>query len=123
VADKLIEQITAKWTAETTGGQLIQVTIRGLSGMKDLVKIKEFLRAQVRGVQNVIQRRFERGEAILDVDAKSTAQQIGDELVAKPIQGLELDVVAATSNTLEVCVAGKCGATPSTSSGRTGSGQ
>ncbi len=108
VADKLVEQITAKWTAEMSGGQLIQLTIRGLSGMKDLVKIKEFLKTKVRGVQNVIQRSFERNEAVLEVDAKSSAQQIGDELAAKPIQGLDLDITAATGNTLELCVAGKC---------------
>ena len=109
VADKLVEQITAKWTAEMSGGQLIQLTIRGLGGMKDLIKIKEFLKTKVRGVQNVIQRSFERNEAVLEVDAKSSAQQIGDELTAKPIQGLDLDVIAATGNTLELCVAGKCG--------------
>lgn len=109
IADKLVEQITAKWTAETSGGQLIQLTIRGLSGMKDLIKIKEFLRAKVRGVQNVIQRSFEKGEAVLEVDAKSSAQQVGDELAAKPIQGLDLDITAATGNTLELCVVGKCG--------------
>jgi hypothetical protein len=109
VADKLVEQITAKWTAEMSGGQLIQLTIRGLSGMKDLIKIKEFLKTKVRGVQNVIQRSFDRGEAVLEVDAKTTAQQLGDELAAKPIQGLDLDVIAATGNTLELCVAGKCG--------------
>jgi hypothetical protein len=110
VADKLVEQITAKWTAEMSGGQLIQLTIKGLGGMKDLVKIKEFLKGKVRGVQNVIQRSFERGEAVLEVDAKSSAQQIGDELAAKPIQGLDLDITAATGNTLELCVAGKCAA-------------
>ena len=108
VADRLVEQITAKWTAEMSGGQLIQLTIRGLGGMKDLVKIKEFLKTKVRGVQNVIQRSFERNEAVLEVDAKSSAQQIGDELAAKPIQGLDLDITAATGNTLELCVAGKC---------------
>ena len=108
VADKLVEQITAKWSAEISGGQLIQLTIRGLSGMKDLVKIKEFLKTKVRGVQNVIQRSFERGEAVLEVDAKSSAQQIGDELAANTIQGLDLDIVAMTGNTIELCVAGKC---------------
>jgi hypothetical protein len=56
----------------------------------------------------VIQRSFERGEAILEVDAKATAQQLGDELARKPIQGLDLDVTAATANTLELCVVGKC---------------
>jgi hypothetical protein len=109
VSGKLMDQILAKWTGETSGGQLIQLTIRGLSGMKDLIKIKEFLKGKVRGVQNVIQRSFERGEAVLEVDAKSSAQQVGDELAAKPIQGLDLDITSATGNTLELCVAGKCG--------------
>jgi hypothetical protein len=50
----------------------------------------------------------------LEVDAKSSAQQIGDELAAKPIQGLDLDITAVTGNTLELCVAGKCGDAAST---------
>jgi hypothetical protein len=108
VGEKLLDQITAKWTGETSGGGLVQLTIRGLTGMKDLVKIKEFLKSNVRGVQQVIQRSFERGEAILEVDAKASAQQLGDELARKPIQGLDLDVTAATENTLDLCVVGKC---------------
>ncbi|HEV8539902.1 MAG TPA: flagellar assembly protein T N-terminal domain-containing protein, partial [Nitrospiraceae bacterium] len=107
VSDKLIEQITAKWMGETSGGQLVQVTIRGVSGMKDLVKIKDFLQSQVRGVQSVIQRSFDGGVAVLEVDAKATAQQIGDELAQKDVPGLDLDVVGATANTLDVKVARK----------------
>jgi hypothetical protein len=107
VADKLIEQITAKWTAESSGGQLVQITIRGLSGMKDLVKVKEFLQSQVRGVQTVIQRSFEGGVAVLDVDAKASAQQIGDELAKKDFGALDLDVTGATANTLEVTASRK----------------
>lgn len=107
VADKLIEQITAKWTGEMSGGQLVQITIRGLSGMKDLVKVKDFLQSQVRGVQSVIQRGFEGGVAVLEVDAKSSAQQIGDELARKDFGALDLDVTAATANTLEVTASRK----------------
>jgi hypothetical protein len=102
VADKLIEQITAKWSGEVSGGQLVQITIRGLSGMKDLVKVKDFLQTQVRGVQSVIQRSFEGGVAVLELDAKSSAQQIGDELAQKDFGALDLDVTSATANTLEV---------------------
>lgn len=102
VADKLIEQITAKWSGEVSGGQLVQVTIRGLAGMKDLVKVKDFLQTQVRGVQSVIQRSFEGGVAVLELDAKSSAQQIGDELAQKDFGALDLDVTSATANTLEV---------------------
>ncbi|MBI4400749.1 MAG: flagellar assembly protein T N-terminal domain-containing protein [Nitrospirae bacterium] len=108
VAEKLIDQITAKWTAETSGGQLVQLTISGLASMKDLVKVREFLKSQVRGVQNVIQRSFEGGVAVLEVDAKATAQEIGDELAKKDFGGgLDLDVTGATGNTLEVAVARK----------------
>lgn len=107
VADKLIEQITSKWTAESSGGQLVQITIRGLAGMKDLVKVKEFLQSQVRGVQTVIQRSFEGGVAVLDVDARASAQQIGDELAKKDFGALDLDVTGATANTLEVTASRK----------------
>jgi len=112
VADKLIEQITAKWTAESSGGQLVQITVRGLGGMKDLIKVKEFLQSQVRGVQTVIQRSYEGGVAVLDVDAKASAQQIGDELAKKDFGALDLDVTAATANTLEVVASKKGAAVP-----------
>lgn len=110
VADKLIDQITAKWSGETSGGQLVQITIRGLAGMKDLIKVKEFLQSQVRGVQTVIQRNFEGGVAVLEVDAKASAQQIGDELAKKDFGALDLDVTGATANTLEVVATRKGGA-------------
>lgn len=106
-AGKLIEQITNKWTAETSGGQLVQVTIKGLTGMKDLVTIKEVLRSRVRGVQGVIQRSFDNGVAVLDVDGQATAQEIGDELARNEFAGLDLDVTGATATTLEVVVARK----------------
>ncbi len=102
VSGKLIDQILAKWTGETSGGQLAQITINGLGSMKELVKIKEFLKSQVRGVQNVIQRSYEGGVAVLEVDAKGTAQSIGDELAKKDFPGFDLDVTSATANTLEI---------------------
>lgn len=102
IADKLVEQITAKWTAETSGGQLTQITITGLGSMKELVKIKEFLKSHVRGVQNVIQRSYEGGTAVLEVDAEGTAQSIGDELAKKDFPGFDLDLTSATANMIEI---------------------
>ena len=102
IADKLAEQITAKWMAETSGGQLTQITITGLGSMKELVKIKEFLKSHVRGVQNVIQRNYEGGTAVLEVDAAGTAQSIGDELAKKDFPGFDLDLTSATANTIEI---------------------
>jgi hypothetical protein len=101
-AEKIIDQITAKWTAETSGGQLTQITITGLGSMKELVKIKEFLKSHVRGVQNVIQRSYEGGTAVLEVDAKGNAQAIGDELAKKDFPGFDLDLTSVSASTIEI---------------------
>jgi len=105
VGNKLIDQIIAKWIVETSGVQTTQITIHGLKEMQDLIKIKEFISSQLRGVQNVIQRSYEKGVAILDVSAKSNAQQIGDELAVKKIPDLTLSVTGATAHTLEISIA------------------
>jgi hypothetical protein len=104
VGKKLIDQIIAKWIVETCGVQLTQITIRGLKDMQELSRIKEFFSGQLRGVQDVIQRSYEGGVAILDVSAKTNAQQIGDELAAKNIPDFTLNITGATANTLEIAV-------------------
>jgi hypothetical protein len=104
VAKKLIDQIIAKWVAETSGVQVTQITIRGLKDMQELLKIKEFITGELRGVQNIIQRSFDKGVAILDVSSSSNAQQIGDELAVKKIPDFSLRVTGATANTLEIRV-------------------
>jgi len=102
---KLIDQIVAKWTAETSGASLTRITIRGLTGMQDLVRIKDYLLGQVRGVQQVNQRSFEQGVAVLDVSARGNAQQLGDELARKAAGEFSFNVTRATANTLELTAA------------------
>lgn len=104
VAQKLIDQIIAKWIVETSGVQTTQITVRGLRDIKDLLKIKEFMTRQLRGVQNIIQRRYEGGEAILDVSAKANAQQIGDELATKKMPGFAMVVTGITAHTLDLAI-------------------
>ncbi len=102
VSKKLIEQIIAKWVVETSGVQMTQITLRGLKDTKELLKVKEFIAGQLRGVQNIIQRSYEKGTAILDVSAKSNAQQLGDELSVTNIPNFTLEITGITANTLEI---------------------
>lgn len=104
LSKKLIDQIIAKWIVETSGVQLTQITLRGLKDIQDLLKIKEFMAAELRGVQNIIQRSYNNGVAILDVSAKSNGQQIGDELAVKKSPDFTLNVTGATANTLEITI-------------------
>jgi hypothetical protein len=99
---KLIDQIVAKWTAETSGAALTRITIRGLKSMQELVRVKDYLLGKVRGVQQVNQRSFEEGVAVLDVSARGNAQQLGDELARKAAAEFSFDVTKATANTLEL---------------------
>ena len=102
VGKKLIDQIIAKWVVETSGAQLTQITIRGLNDLQDLLKVKEYISGQLRGVQNIIQRSYGNGVAVLDISAASNAQQLGDEIVAKKIPHMSLNVTGVTAHTLEM---------------------
>ena len=104
LAKKLMEQIIAQWIIETSGVQQTHITVRGLHDMQELIKVKEHITGQLRGVQNIIQRSFDGGVAILDVSAKSNAQQLGDELAVSKISDLTLKVIGTTANTLEIAI-------------------
>ncbi|MFQ5585627.1 MAG: flagellar assembly protein T N-terminal domain-containing protein [Thermodesulfobacteriota bacterium] len=105
LSDKLIEQIVAKWSGEVYGGGMVKITIRGIGSFKELARIKEVLRREVRGVQGIYQRSYEGNEAVLDVEVKGNAQALADGLT-KGEYGFPLSVVGTTANTIEVEIGG-----------------
>jgi hypothetical protein len=104
IGTRLIDQIVAKWNAETSGLKLTQLTIRGLKNTQDVIRIKGILAEHVRGAQNVILRSYAGGVAVFDLSAASNAQQIGDTLSVVKIPDINLDILRITSNTLELSV-------------------
>ncbi len=101
LAGKMIDQIVTKWSGEVGGGGIIQVTVRGIGDFKELVRFKEAIKTQVRGVQSVYQRSFEGGVAVLDVEMKGTGQTLADEIAVKDY-GFPVSVEGTTSRTIEV---------------------
>lgn len=95
LGDKLIEQIAAKWTK----GNQITIRISGITDYKKVADIKNALKKQVRGVQAVYQRRFEGGLAVFELDTKTPAQTVADEMAS--ISGLRLRVTNTTQNTID----------------------
>ena len=106
LADKMIEQITAKWTAETSGGGMVQLTVKGIGDYKIFVKFKDMLQKQIRGVQGVYQRSLDGGMAVVDVDIKGTAQSLADELAHKKVGDISIKVTGSTAHTVEVTLGG-----------------
>jgi hypothetical protein len=75
VAEGLATQIAEKWA----GPQTIRITLKGMDYEK-AVEFKRFLKTRVRGIEAIYQRRHAGGETALEVEARTGAQAIADEL-------------------------------------------
>ncbi|MBI5562608.1 MAG: hypothetical protein HY894_07150 [Deltaproteobacteria bacterium] len=100
IADRLIDQITAKWTS----GNMVTIRVAGLADYRKAADFRNLLKKQVRGVTNVYQRRFEDGTAVFDMDVKATAQAIADDLARVP--GAPVKITGTTQNTIEAVFQG-----------------
>lgn len=96
LAGKLIDQITARWTA---GVNLVTITLSGISDYQRLIDFKNALKGRVRGVSAVYQRKYSDGEAVFEVETKASAQDIADDI--SRIAGY-LKVVKTTPNMIYV---------------------
>lgn len=96
LSGKLIDQITARWTA---GVNLVTITINGINDYRKLMDFKNALKGRVRGVAAVYQRKYSDGEAVFEVETKASAQDIADDI--SRIAGY-LKVVKTTPNMIYV---------------------
>lgn len=96
LADKLINQITVKWS----GPKIVTVKLSGIRDQSDISAFKDILRTRVRGVEAVYQRRFSGGVAVLEVESKTSAQEIADGLAG--LRGVPARVTGTTANSIDV---------------------
>ncbi len=75
VAEGLTTQIAEKWA----GPQTIRITLKGMDYGK-AVEFKRFLKTRVRGIEAIYQRRHAEGETALEVEVKTGAQAVADEI-------------------------------------------
>lgn len=100
-ADKLIEQIIAKWTR----GNTVTIRIAGLADYTKTADFKNILKKNIRGVVNIYQRRFEDGTAVFDLDVKVPAQQIADDLARLP--NGRIRILSTSANTIDAVMQGQ----------------
>jgi hypothetical protein len=105
-ADDLIAKILAVYAKETGGTRPVAITITGLNKTQ-FVKFKDVLRNQVRGIKDLHERSFTSSTAKIEVDSKTSAQALSDELVLKDFGTFSVEVLNSTANTLELKVAPK----------------
>ncbi len=95
ISDRLIEQISARWMSSMT----VTITIRGVAGQDDVAEFKRLLNGRVRGIEGIYQRRLEGSVAVIEVETKSSAQDIADDI--SRVDGGPR-VTGTTTNTVEV---------------------
>jgi len=104
ISDKMIGDIIQNFQKRVGATTLVQLNITGLSDHEDLVKFKNILQSQVRGVEGVYERSFSGNAARIVVDIKGSAQSLSEELSRKSFKEVAVKVVGRTWNTVEVNV-------------------
>jgi hypothetical protein len=102
ITDQLVEQITERWNSDLAGGGMIQLIISGVPSYQQLVRFKETVQKQVRGVSGIYQRDFDAGVATIDITASTTTQNLADELVALDYGAFAIDITGITQNTIDM---------------------
>ncbi len=105
-AEEMLTKILAVYSRETGGTRPVTITITGLTKAQ-LVKFKDALRNQVRGIKDLHERSFNGATAKISVDSKSSAQILSDELTMKDFGTFSVEVTGSTANSLELKVVPK----------------
>jgi len=103
-ADKMIDDIIQNFQKRVGATTLVQLNITGLSGHEDLLKFKNILQSQIKGVEGVYERSFSGNAAKIVVDIKGSAQSLSEDLTRKTFKELTVKVVGRTWNIIEVNV-------------------
>jgi len=101
VAEDLKAQIVAKWQSEVASTTLVSLTVRGLKSYADFIRLKDALKTEVRGVQDIFLRKMEGGTAKMDLQIEGNAMSLADELALAKFEGFSLDITNVSQNSLE----------------------
>jgi hypothetical protein len=103
LSSSLIDQIIAKWSGEVGSQTTVQLTISGIDFLS-LNKFKAVIQSQVRGVLKLNQRSFTAGVAVIDVETKTNAQSMAEELAMKSFETFKVEIIGLSSNKIDIKV-------------------
>lgn len=104
ISDKMMDDIIRNFQKRVGATTVVQLTVFGLTRPQDLQKFKNLLKGQVRGVEGIYERSYEKGVAKIDLDVKGNAQSLADELARKKFKDFNVQVTKSTWNTIELQV-------------------
>lgn len=103
IASNLIDQIITKWSGEVGGQTTVQLVITGIDFV-GLNKFKTIIQSQVRGVLKLNQRSFTAGVAVIDIETRTNAQSMAEELAMKNFETFKVEIIGLSANKIDMRV-------------------
>ncbi|MCB0259662.1 MAG: hypothetical protein KDE62_08080, partial [Calditrichaeota bacterium] len=101
-AEELMAKILKAWQKDVYSSASIQMRVMNIPGFNDLLKFKNMLQSYVRGVQNIYQRDFSGGTALLELEARASTNQIAEELALKDFSPYQVEIINVSQNMIVV---------------------
>ena len=101
---RLEEMILERWSAEVSGSRVIELHIVNEIGFMELQQFRQLLPYYVRGVEEVTQKSYLEGLAVLEVRSGSDAMGLATELSSKPWEEFTIEVTGLTANQVRIRV-------------------
>ena len=99
-AQELSAKIIDRWQKDIYSSTTINLRLLDVTSFSDLIKFKNMLPVMVRGVQKVYQRDYSNNTALFDLDVKSNATKVAEEMATKDFSPLKIEIVNVTQNTI-----------------------
>jgi len=104
LARKLTDQLINRWSYELTNTATIKLIASGLKSYRDLVKFKELITNDVKGVKEVNQREYRNGHVEIDLEVRGNVHGVADDIAALRVNGKAVMVQGISQNTIKVRV-------------------
>ena len=99
---ELVRQLVENWREKMYSGRLVRVVVDG-----DSERVGHFewaISGQVAGIEKIYRRSFSEGTAVFDVRSKDTGFAIARALTAKGIEGVNIDIIRVSPNSLRLAL-------------------
>ena len=106
LADKITDQILAKFQSEVQGTTSIQMIVVGLRH-KQLIRFKSNMKSKFRKIKSIHQRSYEGNVAILDIKFNGNTNMMADEISEASFRDFDVQVTSVTPNTVKTRVSQK----------------
>jgi DNA-binding cell septation regulator SpoVG len=107
LAKQMKEEILERWSSELTNTVTVKLVVSGLHDYKDLSSFKDILNTQIRGLKELHQRSYARGQVELDLEVKGNTQNVADDLSAITLNQRKVSILEMTQNSIKASLSSK----------------